>query len=40
MTEMGDMNFGWLLAIVAGGLTMISLGVMIVVVNVLKSFQK
>ncbi|OPX90040.1 MAG: hypothetical protein A4E53_01255 [Pelotomaculum sp. PtaB.Bin104] len=40
MTEIADMSFGWLLTIVAGGLTMISLGVMIVVVNILKSFQK
>jgi len=40
MTEMPDMNFGWLLTIVAGGLTMISLGVMIIATNILKSFQK
>jgi len=40
MTEMSDMNFGWLLTIVGGGLTMLSLVVLIIVVNVLKSFQK
>jgi len=40
MTEMSDMNFGWLLTIVAGGLTLISLGVMIIITNILKSFQK
>jgi len=40
MTEIPNMTFGWLLTIVAGGLTLCSLGVMIVVVNILKSFQK
>ncbi|MDD2234813.1 MAG: OadG-related small transporter subunit [Desulfitobacteriaceae bacterium] len=38
--EMSDMTFGWLLAIVAGGLTLISLGIIILVTKVLKSFQK
>jgi hypothetical protein len=38
--EMSNMTFGWLLTIVAGGLTMISLGIMIIVTNILKSFQK
>jgi hypothetical protein len=40
MTEMADMTFGWLLTIVAGGLTMISLGIIIIATKILKSFQK
>jgi len=40
MTEISNMNFGWLLTVVAGGLTLVSLGVMIIVTNILKSFQK
>ncbi len=40
MEVIGDMSFGLLLTIVAGGLTIISLGIMIVIVNILKSFQK
>jgi len=40
MTEMADMTFGWLLTIMAGGLTMISLGIMIIATKILKSFQK
>lgn len=40
MHEMSNMTFGWLLTIMAGGLTMISLGIIILVTKVLKSFQK
>jgi hypothetical protein len=40
MQEMSDMTFGWLLTIVAGGLTLISLGIMIIATKILKSFQK
>lgn len=37
--EMADMTFGFLMVVVAGGLTMISLGIIIIGTNVLKSFQ-
>jgi hypothetical protein len=40
MHEMSNMTFGWLLTIVAGGLTMVSLGIIILVTKILKSFQK
>ncbi|HWQ89440.1 MAG TPA: OadG-related small transporter subunit [Desulfitobacteriaceae bacterium] len=40
MTEMADMTFGWLLTIMAGGLTLVSLGIMILATKILKSFQK
>ena len=38
--EMSNMTFGWLLTIVAGGLTMVSLGIIILCVKILQSFQK
>ena len=37
--EMSDMTFGFLMLVVAGGLTMISLGIIILGTNILKSFQ-
>ncbi len=40
MEIISDMSFGWLLTIVAGGLTIISLGVIIFIVNIIKYFQK
>jgi len=37
---MEDMTFGLLMLVVAGGLTMVSLGIIIAGTNILKSFQK
>jgi len=37
---MSNMTFGWLLTVVAGGLTMVSLGIIILCTKILKSFQK
>jgi len=39
MEVIDNMTFGWLLTIVGGTMTMCSLGVLILVVNILKKFQ-
>ena len=39
MKEMSDMTFGFMMLIIAGGMTMISLGVIIIATNILKAFQ-
>ncbi|KAF1085715.1 hypothetical protein SPSYN_01861 [Sporotomaculum syntrophicum] len=39
MEAIGNMTFGWLLTVVGLVMTMTSLGVLIIVVNILKKFQ-